>query len=131
MKYFDLSEDDSWKIHMLFSPRVVPDWLTKKHITFCLTLYDKTYPQKADVANGRLIEFWFAIKSINPLQDEQFLNYLSRIFHDKMGINMMIKKEIQFIEKFLNYLKNLPEWRKNEVRLRFWNEGKLPDDFNL
>lgn len=111
MKYFDLSEDDSKKVHRLFSPRVVPIWLTSKHISFCLELHDKIYFQE-DVLNPRLIELWFAIKSIDPLEDEPFLNCLSRIFQDKMGDSQKHRQEVAY-GILAHFIDKEPEWQRN------------------
>ncbi len=111
MKYFNLSEADSWKIHILFSPRVVPIWLTRKHIYFCLDLHDKIYPEKGS-GSARLIELWFALKTIDPLEDEQLLNSLSRIFQDKMSIAQEHRKTMAFgLVKY--FIEKEPVWKRD------------------
>src|SRR5665213_3344567 len=125
MQYFDLSEDDSWKIHMLFSPQVVPKGLTKEQIQFCITLQDKIRPKNSTVLEERLVELWFAIKQI---EDEKFAKHLLRIFYHKMSVTQQVRREMRYAEAFHAFIASFPEQKRKEYILRFFT-AHPPEDW--
>lgn len=153
MQYFNLSENDSWKLHTLFSPIVVPTWLTKEQVVFCLNLHDQVYIDKTGQSDGQIVKIWMAIKSNDPVIDKQLRDSLICIYRQKMGISREQRQFIAFgiIKHFIeeeqiwqrdDYLKKLsgrtileilafgdtvldmPDWQKREHWRRFVNEKK-------
>ncbi len=110
--YFGLAEEDSGKLHRIFSPNAVPGQLSETQIQLLLQVYPKIYKGECPEIESRLIELWRVIKSLPIPENQVLVTYLLMTFKRKMTINGKFRQEKTYLEFHLAEAEKLPAWER-------------------